>query len=88
MCIGQWGILSLLIDIQAKQTHSTQAGTAARREESAREKRGRSGANELLTNATNEGESFWDVRLWGDGQTRTKDSTDTRRAGRPKKNWK
>lgn len=56
MCIGQWGILSLLIDTQAKQTHSTQAGTAARQGESTREKW--KGANELLTNATNEGESF------------------------------
>jgi hypothetical protein len=37
-CICQWGILSLLIDTQAKQTHSTQAGTAARQWKSTRER--------------------------------------------------
>jgi hypothetical protein len=36
--LGQWGILSLLIDTQAKQTHSTQAGTAARQGERTRER--------------------------------------------------
>ncbi len=64
-CIGQWGILSLLIDTQAKQTQSTQAGTAARQGESTRERGRRRGANRLLTNATNEGESIGNVRLWG-----------------------